>query len=285
MALFGFALPAGAHHIPAELDLPVLWTPLPDDGYLDFMTPSAPIRIQSEPGTRALGAGAIFGEEHTGFTTMEGRGVVDHPYDNDRVAGDRADFDWVQEHRPDETGVSYGGTNHPRPGVLAWTIGPTSASAHASGGQPHGHSAAETPPGPLPELAGGDFQDSHFRVVDVFSVIAGGEDKDEGGRREAALDYELWFVDLERGVSTHGVPTVVFVPGWSEEADRDDFVARWVPATPGPWNAVVIDPPWAAGHDKITEIDGVRAASGLGLSVGVPPEAAAQRLARPERPD
>ncbi|MEE8246845.1 MAG: hypothetical protein V3S87_06255, partial [Alphaproteobacteria bacterium] len=99
--------------------------------------------------------------------------------------------------------------------------------------------------------------------------------RDSGGRREAALDYELWFVDLVRGHSTPGLPTVVFVPGWTDETDADDYVARWVPATQGTWNAVVIDPPFGAGHDKICEIDAVRAALGSGLTVSLPPPTAA----------
>ncbi len=275
LGLLACLAPAAAHHVPKDVDVPAPWAPLPDDGYLDFMAPSQPIEIAAQPGSRRMGIGGIYREEHTGFTLTGGAGVVDHPYDNDAWAGDRADFDWVQEHRPDETGVTYGGSNHPRPGAMAWTIAPTTASPHRTAGEPHGHSAAETPPGPLPELGGGDYRGDRFNVVDVFAAIARGEDEDSGGRREAALDYDLWFVDLVHGLSTHGVVIAVFVPGWSEDAGSDDFVARWVPATAGAWNAVVIDPPFRFGHDKITEIDAVRAAPGLGLTVALPPEVAA----------
>lgn len=263
--------PAAAHHVAPELDTALPWAALPSDGYLDFMRPERPIRIAPEPGSRALGVSGIFREEHTGFSAPGGRGVIDHPYDNDLSAGDRADFDWVQEHRPDETGVTPGGSSHQGPGALAWTIGVTSPSPHRTGGKPHRHSTAETPAGPMPELAGADFAGDRFNVVDVFSQIAGGEDRDSGGRREAALDYQLWFVDLVRGLSTPGLPTVVFVPGWTEESGADDYVARWVPATQGTWNAVVIDPPFGAGHDKICEIDAVRAALGSGLTVSLRP--------------
>ena len=286
LALLGWAAPSLAHHVPAKLDVPVLWAALADDGYLDFMTPSRPIPIKAVPATKAMGVSGILGEEHTGYTTPEGLGMVDHPDDNDMVAGDRADFDWVQEHRPDETGVSYGGTNHPGPGAMGWTIAPTSPSPHSTGGRPHEHSAAETPPGPLPSLAGADFQGPRFNVVDVFSVIAEGEDKDEGGRREAALDYELWFVDLGRGISTQGVAVMIFERGWSEGSTAEDYVARWVPATPGTWDAVVIDPPFGFGHDKVTEIDAIRAAPRLELPISMrPAPVVAQRRARSERAD
>ncbi len=271
LALLAWAGPSLAHHVPAKLDVPLPWAPLADDGYLDFMTPSRPLPIKALPGSKAMGVSGILGEEHTGYTTPQGDGLVDHPYDDDRVAGDRADFDWVQEHRPDETGVSHGGTNHPGPGAMGWTIAPTSASPHGTAERPHAHSAAETPPGPLPSLAGPDFQGTHFNVVDVFSVIARGQDKDEGGRREAALDYDLWFVDLARGLSTHGVALMVFEAGWSEGTGSDDYVARWVPASPGKWDAVVIDPPFGFGHDKITEIDAIRAAPRLELSISMRP--------------
>ncbi len=262
--------PAAAHHIPQVLDTLLPWSALPGDGYLDFMTPPRPLPIAPQPGSRAMGVSGILGEEHTGFTASGGQGFGDHPYDNDLSAGDRADFDWVQEHRPDETGAGAGGSNHQGPGALGWTIGAISPSPHRSGAKPHRHSAAESPAGALPELAGAAFEGEHFNVVDVFAQIADGEDRDEGGRREAALDYELWFVDLDRGLGTPGIPTVVFVPGWSEESAADDYVARWVPATPGSWNAVVIDPPFGSGHDQITEIDAVRAAAGSGLTVSVP---------------
>lgn len=250
----------GAHHVPRALDVDELWSPLPGDGYLVFMRPEAPIRLAPLPRTRALGIAGIYREEHTGYTTAAGAGVLDHPYDNDDVAGDRADFDWVQENRPDEVGRAPGGSNHPGPGAMAWTIGAPARSRHESGGAAHEHSQAEAPPGPLPELAGEGFGGESFDVVDVFPAIVEGQDRDPGGPRERALDYELWFVDLARGVSSHGVPVRVFARGWTEAATSDDYVARWRPVVPGNWNAVVIDPPFGPGHDEIVEIDAVRAA-------------------------
>jgi hypothetical protein len=110
-------------------------------------------------------------------------------------------------------------------------------------------------------------------VVDVFSIISIGEDADIGAR-DSALDYDLWFVDLVLGVSTPGVPVTVFVPGWTLATGIDDYVARWVPSTPGAWNAIAIDPPAGIpGHDEITEIDAIVAvpepSTGLLLAAGL----------------
>ncbi len=122
----------------------------------------------------------------------------------------------------------------------------------------------------LPLLSGAAFEGDRIGVVDVFSAIAEGADSDQGGRREAALDYVVWFVDLVNGRSTHSVPVAVFRRGWTDEAESDDFVARWIPALPGDWNALAIDPPFGAGHDEGCEIDAVRAALGMSLSVEAP---------------
>jgi hypothetical protein len=137
----------------------------------------------------------------------------------------------------------------------------------------HLHSVAEVPPGPLPELILPDYSGVTFDVVDVFSIISIGEDADIGAR-DSALDYDLWFVDLVLGVSTPGVPVTVFVPGWTLATGIDDYVARWVPSTPGAWNAIAIDPPAGIpGHAEITEIDAIVAvpepSTGLLLAAGL----------------
>ncbi|MEE9212575.1 MAG: PEP-CTERM sorting domain-containing protein, partial [Phycisphaeraceae bacterium] len=269
-----------AAHIPVAIDTPALWTPVPGDGYLNFMTPAAFIPVAPLPGTIPVAPLGIFTEEHTGYTTAAGVDIVDalgppvFPAgpDNDPFAGDRADFDWVQEHRPDEVGGP-GGSNHtvlgvPVIGAMGWEIAPTMASPHTSGGVAHGHSVAEAPPGALPELANIDYAFPSFTGADVFSIISGGEDTDVPAPREAALDYELWFVSIPLvgpAVSVHGVPVTVFVPGWTAATTIDDYVARWVPApfVPPPgfigFNAIAIDPFGAAlGHNEITEIDAIK---------------------------
>lgn len=267
---------AFAGHIPLALDDPSLWTPLPDDGYLNFMTPTAFIPIMPAAGTLPIAPGGIFHEEHTGWTDDDffpfgtdhvdplGPPVWPAGPDNDPFAGDRADFDWVQEHRPHETGVPPI-SNHPGFGAMGWEIAPTMASPHTTLGVPHGHSVSETPPGTLPELSNNDYAFSSFSRVDVFSVISEGQDFDTDATgafspRDAALDYDLWFVDLITGTSVPGVPVKVFVPGWTLATGTDDFVARWKPAIPGFYNSVAIDPAGGFGHDEITEIDAIKAA-------------------------
>ena len=68
------------------------------------------------------------------------------------------------------------------------------------------HSVEEVPPGTLPHLDNDDYALTNFNAVDVFSVISPGEDSSAEigtpGSREAALDYDLWFVDLTTGTST-----------------------------------------------------------------------------------
>ena len=135
---------------------------------------------------------------------------------------------------------------------------------------PHGHSLAEGVAGGLPELANVDCTGSSFKVADVFSIISGGEDSDVPAPREAALDYDLWFVSIPAGggpaVSVHGVVVTVFVPGWTLVTGIDDYVARWVPAPGiaiplGGFNAIAIDPHGSdLGHDEITEIDAIKVA-------------------------
>lgn len=281
VAMVGFSLPASATHVPLALDTPASWScPVGFTcGYLDFMEPAAFIPILPVPGDPGvpIAPGGIFTEEHTGFTTIPGADIVDplgppvDPFgpDTHTFAGDVADFDWNQEHRPDETLAALGGSHHtaagtPVTGAMGWDITAILPSPHANVVTgPHGHSLAELIPGGLPELVLPDLLATgfdHFNFVDVFSVISTGEDTDAGGPREAALDYDIWFVDLIAGVSTPGVPVTVFVPGWTALTPIDDFVTRWAPADPtghGFWNAIAIEPATGLGHDDITEIDAI----------------------------
>ncbi len=271
---------ASATHVPSlGIDVPGLRPTGIPDGYLNFMTPAVFLPIGPAGVGVPLPPGGIFREEHTGWTGAPalpgGFGpdfrdlVPPLGTDNDPWAGDHADFDWVQEHRPDETGGA-GGSNHPGSGAMGWTIGPTVHSPHTSTGTVpatpgglHGHSVEEAPPGPLPHLDNDDFTLAQFNAVDVFSVISPGEDSSleisSPGSREAALDYDLWFVDLILAVSTPGIPVIVWAGGWDAGTGTDDWVARWVPSIAGSWNAIAIDPTSGFGHDEITEIDAIKA--------------------------
>jgi hypothetical protein len=254
-----------ATHIPAALDVPTL---RPDvGGYLEFINPIEHPGLIGTP-VPASPPGAIETEEHTGYTLASGIDVVEVG-DGDVTHGDRADFDWVQEHRSDEfAGIS----NHPGlVGAMGWCAPlspgctPTEASPHVDPGTglPHGHSVAELPPGTLPELINPDYNLELFNAVDVFSIISVLEDSSieigSPGSREAALDYEVAFGNSITGASSPGVPVIVWVPGWTAATTIDDYVARWVPADGGLYNLVAIEPAAGFGHDEITEIDGIKA--------------------------
>ena len=99
--------------------------------------------------------------------------------------------------------------------------------------------------------------------VDVFSIISAGQDATfelaSPGGREAALDYNVAFGNSFTGFGSPGIPVMVWIPGWTLATGIDDFVARWVPAVPGLYNLVAIEPEFDPLHDNITEIDAVKA--------------------------
>jgi hypothetical protein len=265
--LFAGGQPALAVHVPLALDVPTLWTPMPGDGYLEFINPvehPALIGIPV-PGTPP---GFIMTEEYTGYTTAAGIDIIEVG-DSDVFAGDRADFDWVQENRGCETGgVCFNPlpVNHPGlVGAMGWTVGSPEGSPHIDPGTglPHGHSVEEVPAGPLPYLPNETYTAEFFTGVDIFSIISVLQDATielaSPGGREAALDYNVAFGNTFTGFGSPGIPILVFAPGWTPLTTIDDFVARWVPAVPGLYNVVAIEPEFAPIHDDITEIDAVKA--------------------------
>ena len=248
-ATLAIASPAWASHVPDGIDIVDL---RPDEGeYLEF------INLTEHPGLvgtpcAATPPGVIETEERTGYTTDPPAPLdVRELGDGDLVNGDRADFDWVQEHRPDEGTAA---SNHPtRVGAMGWTCDSPEISPHFDpGGGPHTHvpvAELDNPPCP-PGL--------EFNTVDIFSVISDGEDSDVGGPREMALDYDVAFCNSVTGASSVGTPVIVWVPGWTPLTPTDDYVARWTAATPGLYDIVAIEPASGAGHDEITEIDAIK---------------------------
>jgi hypothetical protein len=242
---------------------------MPDDGYLEFINPVEHPALVGVP-VFTTPPGVIFTEEYTGYTLPSGLDIIEVG-DSDVVAGDRADFDWVQENRPCESGAPClnGPVNHPGlVGAMGWTAGITEASPHIDPGTggPHGHSVEELPPGPLPVLPNEDYYPRRFfRGVDVFSIISIEQDStldlSSPGSREAALDYVVDFGNTVTGFSTPGIPVIVFAPGWTPLTTIDDYVARWVPAVPGLYDVVAIEPSF--DHDNVTEIDAIKAWLGV----------------------
>ena len=263
---------ANAHHIPMTLDVPNLWMKMPGSGYLEFFISSdSPIKISPVGNTKALPFGHIGTEEHTGWSDEVGGTDSVDPVgplfpgpDNHEHAGDFADFDWVQEHRLDEDPATATVVNHVINGVkaggpLGWRIMDVQGSSpHITNGSPHTHLGLSDPVG------NAAFGDRHFNRVDVFSASLRDPALDEPDRRNAALDYDLWFVNQTTKQSVPGYATKVWEPGWTHATDVDDFIARWAPmgvsGNPGMWDAIAIDPRRSDigdGHDDVTEIDAV----------------------------
>ena len=96
------------------------------EGYLEFINPTEHPNLIGTP-LPSTPPGVIQTEEYTGYTDAQGNDIIEQG-DSDTTAGDRADFDWVQENRACETsgmpagsdpntcnnaGVRPGGVNHP----------------------------------------------------------------------------------------------------------------------------------------------------------------------------
>jgi len=255
-----------ADHVPTSIDVPVTWSPPDgfDDGYLEFINPTEHPGLVGMP-FMSTPPGFIQTEEFSGWTNGAGTDFIEM-VDNDVTHGDKADFDWVQQHRALElTGI---GVNHPGLiGAMGWTSGSPEMSPHLDGAIPHAHSLAETPPGTLPELPNDACPGEFFEFVDVFSIISTGEDFDST-TRNAALDYQVDFGNSVTGIFSFGSPVKVFVPGWTGVTTIDDYVARWAPDLPGTYNFVAIEPTFAAGHDQIIEIDAVKCILRSSIVVG-----------------
>jgi len=265
------AAPA-AHSAPIELN--TLYDPffgnVKDEGYLEFINPREFPNLIGTP-VPTSPPGQIQTEEYTGFTRADGRDVIERG-DSDTTAGDRADFDWVQENRPCETGGVCNNApqavNHPgQVGAMGWTVGTPEVSPHVDPGTgaAHAHSDEENPPGPLPHLDNVAYDRDFFEAVDVFSIISIDQDTDVDindplSLRNAALDYTLDFANTVTGAFSPGVISIIWIPGWTAATFIDDYVARWLPTTPGQYNVVAIEPIGNfPGDYEATEIDAIKA--------------------------
>jgi hypothetical protein len=164
-------------------------------------------------------------------------------------AGDRADFDWVEDNVFLE---QIGGAADNHPGAadgLIWSIGAI-GTAHPDPDHDHGDWG---------ELPLGAFQGSSFRVFDVVSQISRYADMDRNGVswsvRDSALDYLV-------EVSADGAdwvrvpqPSKVFLKGWTSASDAENFLARW--RSPIDARFVRISNLVDSGHDGNVQIDAI----------------------------
>lgn len=292
-----FATISQAAVIPVSFDVPLLWTPLPNAGYLNFVEPGPALG----PGNVPLGvAGVTSGtEEYTGWVdTPAGAGLtgasvdvipgnpMETSFDNGATHGDRVDFDFVVENRHTEEEAS----GNPPPllslhpgvaGLMSWEIAPAQPSSHIdpAGPLPHFHSNLVPPcPDSSSFVCVSDYANlglTTFNTVDVFSVIATSSEfvgydlyglisDTELSARDAALDYIVAFCNAFTGQCAPGTPVTVFALGWTTLASADNYVARW--RSPFPATHVGIDPPATPtlegfGADKFVQIDAIVAAT------------------------
>lgn len=168
-------------------------------------------------------------------------------------AGDRADFDWVEDNLYLE-GIP-GADNHVGNDFMVWNIAPIVHSDHA--GHDHGNWG---------ELDLGQFGGSFFHTVDIVSQILRYADMDvfsdpldaanfgNWSLRDSALDYLVQFSD--DGLRwVDGSINRIFVPGWTARSSADDYLARW--STSIDARLVRIRAMTGNGHDRNTQIDAI----------------------------
>ncbi|CAG1002260.1 hypothetical protein MTYP_02992 [Methylophilaceae bacterium] len=283
--------------IPVSFDVPSLWTPLPNAGYLNFVEPGPVLG----PGNVPLGiAGVTSGtEEYTGWVDTPAGGALtgasvdvipgnpmETSFDNGATHGDRVDFDFVIENRHTEEESSGNPPQllslHPGiAGLMSWEIAATLPSSHIdpAGPFPHFHSNLVPPcPDSSSFVCVSDYANlglTTFNTVDVFSAIATSSEfvgydlyglisDTESSARDAALDYIVAFCNAFTGQCAPGTPVTVFAPGWTTLASADNYVARW--RSPFPATHVGIDPPANPdlerfGVNNIVQIDAIVAAT------------------------
>ncbi|MFO1429633.1 MAG: PEP-CTERM sorting domain-containing protein [Candidatus Competibacteraceae bacterium] len=264
-------------------------------GYLNFVEPG-PVRDSQGNIVNTSGTEEYTGWVDTPQPGLGGTGATPDlnppppppqpptAFDNGLTHGDRVDFDFVVENRVNELNPVAAPVTPLHPGTvgyLSWEIAPTQPSTHIdpATGLKHTHDGAN-PIVPYCSdnssfiFSGGpcvpDYNAPTFDVVDVFSIIADPVDANgvvtdplglvsdvgEATPRDAALDYVLDFCNIFTGQCAPGTPILVFIPGWTNAAVADDYVARW--ASPFPATHVFIDPTGPVEHpDQIVQIDAI----------------------------
>ena len=172
--------------------------------------------------------------------------------------GDRADFDWVEDSLVLE-GIGGNVDNHPGFDAMVWQIGAAFASTHISNGTQVDSDTIVHDHGGWGELDLGGFTMEFFNVVDVISQIARYTDMDvdAGGNwsaRESSLDYILGF-SVDGQVWQDGVVQKVFIKGWTEASDADNYVARWTTDIEAKYVRILALT--GDGHDGNTQIDAI----------------------------
>jgi hypothetical protein len=185
-------------------------------------------------------------------------------FDNGGAAGDHVDWDFTVDHNQfandhDNDGLTpslnfgvegiNGADNHPGVESMYWGIQPTIASSQVG--------KVKTGMGVFPATP--DFGGNSFRTADVFSLGLRYSDSDINdlgtlSQREEGLDYNLFF-RLADGSFIPGIPTAVFVGGWTGTSFADNYLARWL--SPVDAIGVFIFALNDLGNDGVAQIDAV----------------------------
>jgi hypothetical protein len=170
--------------------------------------------------------------------------------DRGDFAGDRADFDWIEDSWQLEDFMGQA-DNHPGPRENLYFIkGPINQSAHTD----HDHHN-------WGELNLDAFAGNTFKYADVVSVVGRYVDMDvdaagNWSRRSSSLDYLLEF-SADGSNWLAGIPVAVYTDGWTNAANSEDFLARWE----SPVDAIMLRIrsvfTGVSGHDGNAQIDAV----------------------------
>jgi len=188
--------------------------------------------------------------------------------DHHDAAGDHIDWDFVANQVNLEERL-HGADNHNVYDSLFWGIGPTVDPVHISTDGTFSDIHQHTGLGVFPATP--DFSGQTFRLLDVFSLSTRYSDfnlnaAQDNPPQESALDYDLWFRGAN-GELEHGNLIKVFEPGWNQNTNADNYLARWS----SPIDATGVFIFAGTGSDGTTQIDGIIAANN-GIDFGDAPD-------------
>jgi hypothetical protein len=176
--------------------------------------------------------------------------------------GDRADFDWVSDHRLiqdiKKQGVDSHGADHgDGEDYLVWEIN----KGGVASGTHKGPSTDDHAHGDLGELDLGGFDGAFFNRIDIVSNANRYADNDAEllaaavSPREKALDFLTPQFSADGEAWVDGVLDKIFIRGWTEKTNIENYVSRW--STDIRAKYVRLQAAMGNGYDGNTQIDAI----------------------------